>query len=142
VKGISAFEQCLNVAGIFPPINFAKKKKALENDLHTGEVDHTYIHILNNIELKSLEAKVGSNILSWSTKTNARVKRDGRVEIAKGSAQVYAIFSEKGILAAKVDATTNDIPSGKCRTIGFSFSYSIVAVSIVGMQTEAAYLPA
>jgi len=72
-------------------------------------------------------------MLSWSTKTNARVNRDSRVEIIEGSAQVYAIFGEKGALATKVDATTNDISSGKCRAIGFSFSCSIVAISIIGM---------
>jgi hypothetical protein len=100
-----------------------------------------YIHILDNIKLESLEAEVGSSMLSRSTKTHARKKRDGRVKVFEGSAQVYAIFGEESTLPSKVDATTNDVASRKCRSIGFSFIRSIVALSIVGMQTVAANLP-
>lgn len=106
-----------------------------------GEQDVTYIHILSNIELKSLGTKVGSNMLSWSTKTNARVNRDSRVKGVEGSAQVYAIFGEKGVLATKVDTTTNDISSGERRAKRGSFGGSIVAISIIGMQTVAANFP-
>jgi hypothetical protein len=80
-------------------------------------------------------------VFARSTQANTRVERGIQLDILESSAKIYAILGKEGAFAVEIDATANNIPSTKCRTIGSSIIRTMIASAVVGMKAITVRIP-